>query len=92
MRPLDTYHFNGQSRNVASQPPNERPAPDECDDHCYYWLDGMQMARDGGDDGYEKTLDMPGHLRPKVCSHKEVYTDLDDMCWRCKKKAMEKED
>lgn len=50
------------------------------------------MARDGGDDGYKKTLDLTNSLRPKVCSHKEVYEDLDDMCWHCKKKGLQKEE
>ncbi len=36
------------------------------------------MARDGGDDGYKKRLDLSNGLRPKVCSHKEVCEGLDD--------------
>lgn len=46
------------------------------------------MARDGGDDRYKKTLDLPNRLRPKVCSYKEVYTDLDNIYWWCKKKTV----
>ena len=74
--PEDMYHFNNQHRRVNSKRPTSTPAPEECEDYCAQMQEGMRPERDPG--GWTKII-MSFGANVSICSHKEVYEDLDDM-------------
>ena len=80
--PSDMYFFNNQKRAVSLEP-NYHLEPAECDLRCADWL-GMLGARDDKDT-WKKTIVFPKGKNGTICSSKQVWTDLDDMCWNCKK-------
>lgn len=81
--PKDMIWFNGQKRSLrpkGSQGRHEQADADVqvlCEDLCERKA-GMQV---------EKERRKPG--KEWARSHQEVFGDLDDMCWGCKKKEME---
>ncbi|KAL6718205.1 hypothetical protein ACLMJK_004293 [Lecanora helva] len=78
--------FGGQERKLKAFHPSSRPAPEECATMCYHWLPNFTPLF-GPEAGWNGTVALdtgdPNQPQLPICSRKEVYTDLDDMCEDC---------